>query len=361
MQPTDYDTKLVISDCKEIIIDLIRNFLKYRINPKGLAALSKALDALSNYPQKVIDGYIDITSIVRFGGESNYCSMYISSRKIELSTGGTVYEENVGSDHFSDLFYSTSESTQHDVELEIYNWIDAFNCYLVDEDGKLSIEDEADFIDEDFYETEEDLIFNKIIIYLFLGFIMDYSITLPTNELKDAVSHLHKLLSKVKPKPSYPILDVIVKLDSIELHLVGMSRTLKILNKNIFSFTIPFNEMYYIALGETSTEISMKVSNGAIQAGNRECTSDHIKLIHPENLTPIDLPMNTSALDILSLRHKHSSEELQQNNYLELVEKYEEKIPSNVYAALEFLSKYGITKNELSKMIDKKIKEHSLK
>ena len=149
---------------------------------------------------------------------------------------------------------------------------------------------------------------------------MNYNITLPTEELKNAVSHLHKLLSKVKPKPSYPILDVIVKLDSIELRLVGMSRILKVLNKNIFSFTIPFNEMYYIALGETGAEISMNVSNCLIQAGKRKCSSAHIRLIHPENLTPINLSIISTALNILALRHRHSLEELKKKEYLELLE-----------------------------------------
>ena len=157
MKKISYEDKLVISKCKEIITDLIRNFLKYKISPQGLIGLAKALHGISNYPKKVLSGYISITTSMRWeGGGLDYSCLEISSDTIALSTGGSVYNEGVGSDSFSDLFYSTSESSKHDIELEIYNWIDVFNSYLIDVDGKLSIEDEADFIDEDFYETEED-------------------------------------------------------------------------------------------------------------------------------------------------------------------------------------------------------------
>ncbi len=155
MKKISYDDQFVISKCKELLKSIITKYLRYDIPPVGIVGLTKALYAISNYPQKVIDGYIDITVSIRGDGGMDYCSIMIASNKIELSTGGSVYNEGVGSDSFSDLFYSTSVSSEHDVELEIYNWIDIFNSYLDDTDGKLSIEDEAVFIDEEEMEEEE--------------------------------------------------------------------------------------------------------------------------------------------------------------------------------------------------------------
>lgn len=154
MKKLSYDDQYVISKCKELLKSLVTKYLKYEIPPRDIISLTKALYAISNYPKKVINGYLDIISIVSYNRESNYCSLIISSDKIQLSTGGTVYNAGVGTDSFSDLFYSTKESTEHDVEFEIFDWIDMFNTYLNDSDGKLAIDDEAVFVDEEELEEE---------------------------------------------------------------------------------------------------------------------------------------------------------------------------------------------------------------
>lgn len=157
MKKISYDDQLVISQCKEFLRVLITKFLRYEIAPKYIVGLAKALYAISNYPKKVIVGYIDITVSTRGDCGMTYYSIYISPSEIKLSNGGSMYDEGVGSDSFSDLFYSTLEATPHDIEIEIDNWLDTFKSLLNDTDGKLSIEDEADFFDgEDIEEGVEE-------------------------------------------------------------------------------------------------------------------------------------------------------------------------------------------------------------
>lgn len=152
MKKLSYDDELVISECKELIAALITKYLGYKIPPMGIIGLSKALYAISNYPKKVIAGYIDITASTRGDCGMTYYSIYISSSEIKLSNGGSIYDEGVGSDSFSDLFYSTSETTPYDIEREIENWMDSFKINY--SEGELFIEDEAELNDEE--ESEEE-------------------------------------------------------------------------------------------------------------------------------------------------------------------------------------------------------------
>ena len=147
-QKLDYEDELIISKCKEIVSELIQRFPKYKITPREISGLSKALEALSSFPKQVIDGYISITSFIRWdGGGSDYSCIEVSKNNLTLYSGGSVYNEGVGSDSFTNDFYNFSNPTHIDVELQIDNWIDGFNMQL--ESGELSIEDEAEFIELD--------------------------------------------------------------------------------------------------------------------------------------------------------------------------------------------------------------------
>jgi len=187
-----------------------------------------------------------------------------------------------------------------------------------------------------------------------------YLLSIPTKELQEAVKNLHNLISKVKPKPNYPILDVIVKLNKVELRLIGMSRIIKTNHKDIYSFTIPFHDFYVAALGVDGEDFIAEISSGKIVIDNRKISSDFIKLFHPENLHKFDLQMNSNVLDILSLRYKFTETELEEKNYMRLIEKEEENLDLEIYKGLKFLSKYGITYSLIKKIIDQNIKGHTL-
>ena len=182
-----------------------------------------------------------------------------------------------------------------------------------------------------------------------------YPLSIPTKELQKAVKNIHKLLSKIKPKPSYPILDVAVKLETVELRMIGMSLIINSKHKNIYSFTIPFHDFYVATLGTDNENFVAEISAGEIKIGNRSLSSDYIKLFHPENLQKLELQMNSSIIDILSLRYKFTYEELEEKNYVRLIEKEEENLDLEIYKGLKFLSKYGITYSLLRKIIDQNI------
>lgn len=187
-----------------------------------------------------------------------------------------------------------------------------------------------------------------------------YQLSIPVKELKTAIKNLHNLLSKVKPKPNYPILDVIVKLKEIELRLIGMSRFIKTDHKNTYSFTIPFHDLYAAALGTDKDNFLAEVSSGKIKIENRKISSDFIKIFHPENLHKFDLRMNSNVLDILSLRYKFTETELEEKNYMRLIEKEEENLDLEIYKGLKYLSKYGITYSLIRKIIDQNIQGNTI-
>jgi hypothetical protein len=183
-----------------------------------------------------------------------------------------------------------------------------------------------------------------------------YLLSLETKELKDAVKNLHKLLTKIKPRPAYPILDVIVKLNEVELRLIGMSRIIYTNHNKIYSFTIPFHDLYAAALGTQRNDFLAEVSSGNITIANHKISSDFIKLYHPENLHKFDLLMNSKVIDILSLRFKFTQQELEEKNYLHLLEEVEDNLDYEILKGLKYLAKYGITYSFMRDIIDQKIR-----
>lgn len=148
------DDLYVIFKCKILVTKLIEEYQNNGTDIYGIVGLSKALYALSNYPSVVIKGTIYITALVKWENkESNYCSITISDKNFQLASGGTVYNEGVGSDPFSNIFYEYNVPTDHDIESEIVEWVDMFNNYL--SEGNLTIEDEAEFLDEEEMEEED--------------------------------------------------------------------------------------------------------------------------------------------------------------------------------------------------------------
>lgn len=148
----NYDDKLVILKCKELITSLIINYLKYDSVPLEICGLSKSLYVLSNFPKVKISGFIDIGASVRGNGGLDYYSLIISEDNFELYSGGSVYNEGVGSDSFTNPFYDFLNPTGEDFELEIDSWLTNFKS-LIDEGG-FSVDDQAEFIDE--IEQEEE-------------------------------------------------------------------------------------------------------------------------------------------------------------------------------------------------------------
>jgi hypothetical protein len=188
-----------------------------------------------------------------------------------------------------------------------------------------------------------------------------YLLSVETKELREAVMNLHNLLSRIKPKPAYPILDVIVKLDEVELRLIGISRIIYTSHKKLYSFTIPFHDLYAAALGTTRPDFLAEVSSGNITIANRKISSDYIKLFHPENLNKFDLAMDSKVIDILSLRYKFTEEELKEKNYLHLLEREEDNLDYEILKGLKYLSKYGITYSFMRDIIEQKIRGIAVK
>lgn len=64
--------------------------------------IAKALQALTSYPAPGITGLIEITVSTRYAeGGSGYASIEIGEEGLELSSGGSAYDPEVGSDSFS--------------------------------------------------------------------------------------------------------------------------------------------------------------------------------------------------------------------------------------------------------------------
>jgi hypothetical protein len=135
-----------------------------------------------------------------------------------------------------------------------------------------------------------------------------------------------------------------------------LSRIIYTSHKKIYSFTIPFQDLYAAALGTQRPDFLAEVSSGIITIANHKISSDYIKLFHPENLNKFVLAMDSKVIDILSLRYKFTEQELKEKNYLHLLEKEEDNLDYEILKGLKDLAKYGITYSFMRDIIDQKIR-----
>ena len=120
------------------------------------------------------------------------------------------------------------------------------------------------------------------------------------------IETLNKLLSKQKPKPKNPLLEIIVKLDSIELRIIGMSQVIKTKHSNTYSFTVSFKEFYGFVRGEPNQDFIAEISTGSIILEMRKFYSSSIEFHHPETLSSINLQLNYRRLNFFHLMGFHT-------------------------------------------------------
>ena len=188
-----------------------------------------------------------------------------------------------------------------------------------------------------------------------------YSLDLPTNELKEALQNLQRRLEKIKPKPNNPILDVVYVPRSITLILFNMKQYIKGYHQTYKRFTIPFELMFKVATNETKSKFNFNVRDGVIKTDGSEYSTKDIKILMPFDKTPIELPKIFTSIDVLAFRQKYSLQELKLRGCLEFLERYELQKKVDIDLTVQNLKRYELTKEELAKIIDKKVHERIFK
>ncbi len=119
------EDEIVRGFCISILGELLANFKKYNISFLELRKISNALFVLSKYPEEICNGSIEICASTRSNERMDFAQIDILTDYFELSLGGSIYTEGIGSDTFSKTIYSSTNG----FEGNIAEWRDSFNFH----------------------------------------------------------------------------------------------------------------------------------------------------------------------------------------------------------------------------------------
>ena len=132
----------------EIAKNVARRFLRHpRIEPRQIVGLGNALYALERLP-KVTPGACTEFGIVyevqnkRFS-EMRYVEFRISDSEFEISIGGSVYDEAVGGDSFSQPGWRIELGGYREAGCDLYDLEDSIEEYL-NLGAQISVDDESE-------------------------------------------------------------------------------------------------------------------------------------------------------------------------------------------------------------------------
>lgn len=110
-------------------------------SPETLKQVAAFLYALERLPYATPDVSLDFAIMDRVDGNLSYVSVELDGQSFRLSTGGSVYSPDVGSDSFSETTFEIETGGLRDGSTEAFiDWLDAF----VSADGLIEIQGDDD-------------------------------------------------------------------------------------------------------------------------------------------------------------------------------------------------------------------------
>jgi len=132
----------------EIAQRTVRRFLKHpKIKPQEIVGLGHALYALQRLPLVTPGASSEFGISYRAGtkefNEMRYIFFAISESTFEISIGGSVYDEAVGGDSFSEPGWLVETGGYRNTEGDLYNLEDSITEYL-NLGAEISVSDESE-------------------------------------------------------------------------------------------------------------------------------------------------------------------------------------------------------------------------
>ena len=131
----------------EIAKSMARRFLTRNISPQQVIGLGNALYALERLPQATPWALCEFGIIYRAGTkqfrETRYIDFKITETLFEISVGGSVYDEAVGSDRFSEPGWVIDVNGYRRTVCDLYTLQDTIKEYL-NLGAEITVTDESD-------------------------------------------------------------------------------------------------------------------------------------------------------------------------------------------------------------------------
>jgi len=142
--------ELTDDDCYaiEIAKNVVRRFLKQsKITPQQVIGLGNALYALERLPLVTPGAFCEFGIEYRVGTEKfekmRYIGFIISDSLFEISKGGSVYDDAVGGDSFSEPGWVVEVGGYRSTECELFDLEDAIAEYL-NLGAEITVDDESE-------------------------------------------------------------------------------------------------------------------------------------------------------------------------------------------------------------------------
>lgn len=177
----------------------------------------------------------------------------------------------------------------------------------------------------------------------------------PNVEIIDKIKRLRSL---VKPRlRKSATLEIRIQPQHVTFHIPGGEVKLYCSTKGWGSYTLSLEYFYMILTDYTGTVFAPTFKDGEMQAGGlfTKWLGFKIQNTHPENKPTLELPLNCSDVEILKLRNKMKSDQINITNAEVLIKKAELKLEKDIATAHKALSIYGVNLEDIKGIVGKYI------
>jgi hypothetical protein len=175
------------------------------------------------------------------------------------------------------------------------------------------------------------------------------------SELRKAIKGLKPALPSSIREQRKLILELDIRPKLLIISIPGVSMKCPLENETFAKAFLPFS-LFKEVVGSCKEDfLTLHIENGTLTIGKTSISSDKIALTHFENQTKIDLSVNYTPLEILSLRYTHSFDEIKRRNLHTLLGEAEEKLMKDLQRATNALSDYKVSFIEINALVQSKI------
>ena len=180
---------------------------------------------------------------------------------------------------------------------------------------------------------------------------MSVTISCRIKDIKAGMKHLKAALPKKKEQYNFAMIELTIRPDRLTMSTIGASYHFDCTADRFAKVILPAVVMAQIIKASKSETFKIECRQGEITFERAILSSGAIVLVHLENHSTIDLPMNYTAVDLLRLRKLHDAEELERMHVLDEVLTAEEDLADDISEAHILLGQYGVSEDDVRQLV----------
>ena len=177
-----------------------------------------------------------------------------------------------------------------------------------------------------------------------------YTMTCKTSELSDAMKFLSIVVPKSKKGKLYNC-EITIKTNEVNFVAIGATRVLYCKSTGPVKITIPFLYFYDIVKSIKTFSTQITIGSGLMAIGNLTVKVNTFFFQDDSILRSIQLPINYSIVDILRLSDRYTPEEIEFNKLDILLKRAFAELNKDISVSYGILKKYGVTTDEIRKIV----------